>query len=260
MRASGKLRWRLGWAFIAILGMPIVSTLYLHFRAARRLEVREPPAAPFDAIIVPGCPSAADGKLTRCQSRRAMWAAILWERGYAQHFITSGGAVYSPYVEAEAIAAAMAALGVPGERIYLDPFALHTDENIFNALHIARHKGWTRLAVASDRGQAVGACEMLEDWHGQGGAFVMDDELVEQRLQAASHLQQVRPPRVLATSFVPLKQREAERAQKHGRRPRPPSLVLYPLLLLRKSLGLSPWHPVAPPDEPPVTWAMQSQR
>ena len=249
--------WRLlRWTLIAA-GMSLLSTL-LHFGcASQRLEVRAPPSVPFDAIIVPGCPSAADGALTRCQARRAVWATIQWERGYARHFITSGAAVYSPYVEAEAIAAAMAALGVPADRIYLEPSALHTDENIYNALQIARQKGWTRLAVASDRGQAVGACQMLEDWHDQCGAFSMDYALVEQRLRATPGLLAVRVPKV-TIDFMPLRQREVERARRLGRWRRPPSLVVYALMLLRKAFGRAPWQPFAPAETPLVTWAART--
>ena len=248
-----KLRRLLRWAFIAV-GMSLISTL-LHFGcASRRLEVRTPPSVPFDAIIVPGCPSAADGALTVCQARRAMWAAIQWERGYAQNFITSGSAVYSPYVEAEAIAAAMTLLGVPAERIYLEPNALHTDENIYNALQIARQKGWTRLAVASDKGQAVGACQMLEDWHDQCGAFSMDYPLVERRMQAVPGLLAVRVPKV-TTGFVPLRQREIERARRLGRWRRPPSFFVYAVMLLRKACGRPPWQPFAPAEFPLTTWA-----
>jgi hypothetical protein len=237
---------------MAIL-MSLLATLAHYRSAAQRLEVRSPPAQPFDAIIVPGCPTASDGRLSACQARRAMWAAILWERGYAQHFITSGAAVYSPYVEAETLAAALAALGVPADRIYLDPEALHTEENIYNAVRIARLKGWARLAVASDAGQAVGACQMLEEWHPQCGAFTMDPELVQARLRATDALTQVHSRR-LAAGIVPLKQRERARAQAAGRRPRPPSVVLYPLMLLRKGLGLPAWQPFAPAEARLITW------
>ncbi len=235
-------------------GMSLLVTL-IHFGcAAGRLEVPLPVAEPFDAVIVPGCPSARDGGLTRCQKRRAMWATILWERGAARHFITSGAAVYSPFVEAEAIAAAMAALGVPPERIYLEPEALHTEENIYNGLQIARLKGWQRLAVASDRGQAVGACQMLEDWHGSCGAFTMDDALVEERLAtAAAPLQEVRTAAV--REFVPIATRERARAQASGRSRRPPSFVLYPLMLLRRGFGRPPWQPFAPARPTLLTWA-----
>jgi hypothetical protein len=85
-----------------------------------RLELRTAPDKPFDVVIVPGCPSEDDGSLSRCQMARALWAARLWDLGWARHFITSGAAVHSPYVEAEAIAAAMAAAGVPANKIYLE--------------------------------------------------------------------------------------------------------------------------------------------
>ena len=84
--------------------------------------------------------------------------------------------------------------------------------------------------------------------------------LVEQRLQAAPQLQGVRPEKVPAGSFIPLKQREAERARRLGRRARPPSLLLYPLMLLRKALGWSTWQPFARPDEPALTWAARMQQ
>lgn len=211
------------------------------------------PAQPFDAIIVPGCPNAPDGRLSTCQVRRAMWAAILWQRGYARHFITSGAAVTSPFVEAEALAAAMVLFGVPAERIFLEPNALHTDENVYNSLQIARIVGFTWLAIASDSGQAVGACQMLEYWHPQCGAFTMDDSLVTQRLRDfASVLSGIRSRAV--ADFVPLSQRERERARKSGRQPRPPSYILYPLMLLRKGLGMRAWQPFTPDVIPLVTW------
>jgi len=241
--------------------MSVLLTLLDFGCASQRLEVREPPARPFDAVIVPGCPSARDGTLTRCQARRAMWATILWERGYAHHFITSGSAVHSPFVEAEAIAAAMSAFGVPADRIYLEPEALHTDENIYNGLQLAQLQGWHQLGVASDRGQALGACQMLEDWHRQCGSFSMDYTLVEQRLQAAHtagiDLARIRAP--MAATFMPLAQRERERARAAGRSGRPPSFVLYPLMFFRRKLGRQPWRPFAPAAPVVMTWATRIQ-
>jgi hypothetical protein len=244
---------------LLVIAMSLLITLVHFGLASRRLEVRTPPSPPFDAIIVPGCPCAEGGALTRAQARRAMWAAILWERGYTRYFITSGAAVHSPYVEAEALAAAMTALGVPAERIYLEPDALHTDENIYNALRIARVKGWARLAVASDRGQAVGACQMLESWHPQCGAFSMDYELVDRRLLLAPQVQAIRAT-AIGSGFVPLPQREAERARLAGRPPRPRSSVLYPLMLLRKGFSQPPWEPFAPADTPLVGWATRTRQ
>ena len=80
-------------------------------------EFKRRRATRFDAVIVPGCPSEEDGVALAVPDEPRRWAAILWERGLARYFITSGAAVHSRYVEAEAIAAGMAALGVPADRI-----------------------------------------------------------------------------------------------------------------------------------------------
>ena len=47
-----------------------------------RLEQHGAPATPYDLVIVPGCPSNPDGSPSRCQLARAIWATLLWERGY----------------------------------------------------------------------------------------------------------------------------------------------------------------------------------
>jgi len=226
---------------------------------AGHLEIKAPVAQPFDALIVPGCPTLSDGTLTRCLQRRAVWAALLWERRQAEYFITSGAAVHTPFVEAEALAAAMTALGVPADRIFLEPHALHTEENIFNGLRIARKKGWSRLGVASDRSQALGACQMLMDWHKQCGAFSMETAVVDfRRSKQAGLLSSLRVRRI--SDFQPLKARERERAQRHNRSSRPPSFVLYPLMMMRRSFGQPPWQPFHPDETPLITWAEQAER
>lgn len=252
---AGEKRWRKLALLTTMALAMLLAGMVLHAGcASARLEVRGAPLRPFDAIIVPGCPSRLDGSVSRCQARRAMWAAILWERGYAHHFITSGAAVTSPFIEAEALAEAMTLFGVPAERIYLEPGALHTDENIYNALQIARLAGWSRLAIASDVNQAVGACQMLEDWHPQCGAFSMDYGLVESRLiEHQPRLSTLRTQ--VVNSFMPLKQREQARARHSGRSPRPPSFVVYTQMFLRKAFGKTPWQPFLPESPAQlVTW------
>jgi uncharacterized SAM-binding protein YcdF (DUF218 family) len=108
-------------------------------------------AAPvFDLVLIPGCPSRPDGSLSTCQWRRALWAAELYERGEAEHFVTSGAAVYTPYVEAEALAEAMVELGVPRRAITLESRALHSDENLLYTAEIVRERQAVAVAVASD--------------------------------------------------------------------------------------------------------------
>ncbi len=79
--------------------------------------------------MLPGCPAHAYGTVSECQSRRARWAAELSHAGSVDNFVTSGAAVYTPHVEAEALALAMVHLGVPADRIVLETQARHTDEN-----------------------------------------------------------------------------------------------------------------------------------
>jgi hypothetical protein len=216
-----------------------------------RLEQRQPPAAPFDAVVVPGCPSEADGALSRCQMARALWAARLWDLGWAHHFIVSGAAVHSPYVEAEALAEALAALGVPSERIYLEPNALHTDENMYYSLQIARALGFARVAVAGDG--ARWDCRMLLDWGQPCRAFSTDLDWVRARHRAvAGMLERVRTPPV--ARFVPLDEREREIARLTGRH-RPPSYLLYLSLGLLRLNGERWIPPAAPAEAPIVSWA-----
>src|SRR5690606_2646511 len=117
-----------------------------------------------------------------CQLGRAGWAAWLYHQGAARYVVPSGSAVRSPFVEAEAMAAAMALLGVPPDRIILEPHAMHTDENMWNSLRIVRHFGWQKIAVASNGSQAVWACRMLEDWQQPCHAFALDIDALEKFL------------------------------------------------------------------------------
>jgi len=219
-----------------------------------RLEMRGAPDKPFDVVIVPGCPSEADGSLSRCQMARALWAARLWDLHWAKNFITSGAAVYTPYVEAEAIAAAMAAAGVPADRIYLEPHALHTDENMFYSLQIARALRFGSVAVASDAG--AWDCLMLLDWGQACRSFTIDREWVRRRHQEIfGALQKVRTPR--RDDFVSLREREREIARRTGRH-RPPSYLLYLQLGAMRTNG-ERWMPPGMPDRPPrTTWAETS--
>ena len=230
----------------------LACSLILAAGCAAHYEVRPTPTTRFDAVIIPGCPSEEDGSLSACQMSRAAWAAILWQRGVAGAFITSGAAVHSRYVEADAIAAGMVALGVPADRIWLEPNALHTDENMYFSLRIARALGFHRVAVASQKGHAAWSCRMLEDWGLTScGAFSVDMDAV-----LASHpLQRLHgvhtdPMR----DWQPLVERERAIARASGRH-RPPSYFLYPMLGWLRING-ERWIPYAPPGPPTVTtWA-----
>jgi len=210
-----------------------------------------PPSKPFDALIVPGCPCREDGSLSPCQRSRAVWAAILWERGWVRNVIVSGSDVYSPHVEAEALAAGMAALGVPGERIYLEPNALHTDENMYDSLQIARALGLRTVAVASQGGHAQGGCAMMATWGQPCVAIPVDLPAVKERAargREALAAVRVRP----SARWRPLSEREHLIYLETGRL-RPPSFLLY--MFGRTMLEGKPWIPRAPARPAIITWA-----
>ena len=186
---------------------------------------------------------------------RARAAAELWGAGAPSHFITSGGAVHSPFVEADAIAAAMGAVGVPGERIHLEPNALHTDENMYYSLQIARQRGWSRLGVVSSLGHAAWGCHLLEDWGIRAcKAFGLDVAEVTALHEALGRpLDRLRTP--VVAPWVPLAERERRRAERFGRG-RPPSALLYPYVAWLRLTGEGPWVPPwGPVKVPTATWA-----
>jgi hypothetical protein len=197
-------------------------------------------------IVVPGCPTAEDGSLGACLASRVVWAAELYEQGQAHWIITSGGAAYTPWVEAEAMAAGLEALGVPPGRIWLDPYALHTDENMWNARAIARSRGWEHLLVASHGAHARGARAYLASYGASAEAAPMDLDRVQARLeQLGPTLDSVRVPAV--PGWRDLAQQELERAARIGGEPRASSWWLYTRDALRDVLGLEPIPPYQHP-------------
>ncbi len=205
--------------------------------------------APIDAALVPGCPSDDDGRVSACQWRRIVWAHHLWASGLTKNIIVSGNAVYNRYVEAEALMAGLVALGVPESRIWVEPQALHTDENVAYALRIADAAGFRSLAIASDGVQTVGTCAMVRLWSETERTCIaapMDYPLVKARL--ASGLPSVRTEPVPAADWEPLEARERRIAAELGRAPRGASLWIYISKILISPFGLS--HPPPLPSAP----------
>jgi uncharacterized SAM-binding protein YcdF (DUF218 family) len=104
---------------------------------------------PYDVVIVPGTPY--DGKYWDTKMKgRVIWADYLIKNGFAKKVIFSGGAVYTPYVEAKVMALYAEALGTPKECILIEDQAQHSTENIYNSYIMAKKLGYTKIAVASD--------------------------------------------------------------------------------------------------------------
>ena len=213
-----------------------------------KYDVTRPPAQPFDAIVVPGCPCEDDGRLSRCQMGQAGNAALLWRDGWTRNFIVSGSDVHTPYVEAEAIAMAMTALGVPPAHIVLERDALHSDENIYYSVMLAKRGGFERLAVTSFGSVAGGLCRFMVKFGHECSAIPRDRAALEKFLKPQeSMLRALRATRV--QSWEPLEERQARIAKVNGYG-RPPSWVLYPLYG-----WIGDGHrPIAPEHPEVVTW------
>jgi len=104
---------------------------------------------PYDVIIVPGVPFDGN-RWSTAMKGRVIWADYLIKQGIAKNVIFSGGAVYSPYVEAKVMALYAEALGTPKDHIFIEDKAEHSTENIYNSYQLARKLGFQKIAVASD--------------------------------------------------------------------------------------------------------------
>jgi hypothetical protein len=107
----------------------------------------------YDAVIVPGVPFV-EPEWDRVMLMRVVWAVHLFKRGLTNNLIMSGGAVYSPYVEAKIMKQYAIALGVPEQNIFVEDKAEHSTENIWYGFKLAKKQGFTNIALASDMFQS----------------------------------------------------------------------------------------------------------
>jgi len=146
----------------AVLTCPVGSMDTLYVGALPPNPYGAWPAAPdcvkgyHDVIIVLGCPSNDNGSPANCQTGRVDIAMRLQAAGYGDRFIVSGGAVHNQWVEAEALRALLLSRGVANDRIWLEPQAEHTDENIYFSTQIMKAQGWrSALVVSNDPGHLM---------------------------------------------------------------------------------------------------------
>ena len=103
----------------------------------------------FDAIIVLGYPVDSDGNPTPEQLARVTEAVHEYERGAAPRLILTGGAVRNRFVEAQVMARAAEAEGIPASAIMIEPEARDTIENACYAERILKANGWQSAEVVS---------------------------------------------------------------------------------------------------------------
>lgn len=117
-----------------------------HFRA--RTKPRYVPHV-LDALVLLGCRIGPQRRLTDAAERRVEAALLARSRGLARIVIVSGGRLWHGISEAEALAAALEARGVPRSEILLELASLSTCENAYFSVELARRHGLTRLGVVT---------------------------------------------------------------------------------------------------------------
>lgn len=115
----------------------------------RKLFKESKSTEPYDVIIVPGIPY--DGvKWNNIMKARVFWAVHLYKKGITKNVIFSGGAVYTPYVEAITMGLYAEKLGLPKENILYENKAEHSVENLYYGYKMSQKRGWNKIAIASD--------------------------------------------------------------------------------------------------------------
>lgn len=133
---------------IMVLGFLVFRSCSFSARTSQKL-LEKADGNYYDAIVVPGVPFEGD-KWSATMKARVYWSIYLYRKGIAKHIIYTGGAVHSPYVEAEIMAMYAVQLGVSKEHILKETKAEHSTENIYYSYQMAQELGFQKVALASD--------------------------------------------------------------------------------------------------------------
>jgi uncharacterized SAM-binding protein YcdF (DUF218 family) len=141
---------RLRITFVLFLGLMLLSGCgKILFKSAAKAYHIGLQDQPYDAVIVPGFPY--DGKnWDMVLKMRIIWAKYLFESGYTKNVIFSGSAVATPYIESRVMAYYAEAMGIPQGRLYTEESAEHSTENVYYSYRLAKDKGFTKIALATD--------------------------------------------------------------------------------------------------------------
>jgi uncharacterized SAM-binding protein YcdF (DUF218 family) len=177
-------RKRIGWLARSILagGLAILALIAWAVLARALAPTANTQQAQFDVLIVLGNPADADGNPTPIEQARVAQAVHQYEHGVAPRIIFTGAAVANQFVEAQVMARAAEAQGIPAAAIIAESQAKNTIENACDSLRIMRSHGWDSAEVVTStyhlpraamifsrlplkwRMQASSASETSSDW------------------------------------------------------------------------------------------------
>lgn len=134
--------------------LPLLLGCFSSKKSQREAYEKAQQVAPFDAVIVPGVPFK-DGHWDTVMKARVLWSWVLYKNGVVKNIIYSGGAVYSPYLEAKIMGLYAQQLGIPQENIFYDTLAQHSTENVYYSYLLAKKIGFKTIALATDPFQSL---------------------------------------------------------------------------------------------------------
>lgn len=144
-RKTGISKLKLGlWAAGLVLGLLAWAAMARAFAPMSNTKLTR-----FDAIIVLGSPADADGNPTPTQLARVNEGVREYERGVAPRIIMTGGAAHNRFVEAQVMARAAHAEGVPEAAIVEEPQAMDTIQNACYSVRTMKAHGWRSAEVVS---------------------------------------------------------------------------------------------------------------
>jgi uncharacterized SAM-binding protein YcdF (DUF218 family) len=172
----------------------------------------------YDAGIVPGFPYyAEEARMYMFQRMRLFWAYHLYATGKTKNIIVSGGAVHSPYVEAEIFAIFLQKLGVDPRHIIIENRAEHSTENVFYSLELAHNHGFSKVAVATDPMQHLMLEFLLRKLNLDIDYLPTDLPTIYFAYRKSFDMSIDGTP-AFVSNFVPLKERENRRERMRGTR------------------------------------------
>lgn len=143
---------RFGWpARIAVGAAAVAFGLLAAGALARRLaHTSNTRRDNFDAIIVLGYPATSDGDPSPRELASVNEAVREYERGAAPHLIFTGSAVANQFAEADVMARAAEAQGIPSEAVLTETNARNTVENACFAVRMMKARGWNSAEVIAN--------------------------------------------------------------------------------------------------------------
>jgi uncharacterized SAM-binding protein YcdF (DUF218 family) len=150
----------------------------------------------FDAILVLGSPADTDGNPTPTMLARVSEGVREYERGVAPRLIFTGGPAHNAYVEANVMANAAAAQGIPPSAIFVETKAKDTIQNACYSAQLMKTHGWNSAEVVTSDSHLPRACLIFShsglQWRMRSAPPLQPDQAESAGLSSLEMLKTVR--------------------------------------------------------------------